>query len=59
MTAGLEYAKKSVTEAVVWPIQRPDIFHGLRGPPKGLLLFGPPVTFLLLLLLLLFSLKNF
>lgn len=42
--AGLEFAKQSVMEAVVWPIQRPDLFTGLRQPSKGLLLFGPPGT---------------
>lgn len=42
--AGLKFAKKCVMEAVVWPMLRPDIFTGLRGPPKGLLLFGPPGT---------------
>jgi SpoVK/Ycf46/Vps4 family AAA+-type ATPase len=40
--AGLNEAKRSITEIVVWPMQRPDIFTGLRRPPKGLLLFGPP-----------------
>lgn len=40
--AGLEHAKKAIMEIVVWPMLRPDIFTGLRGPPKGLLLFGPP-----------------
>jgi SpoVK/Ycf46/Vps4 family AAA+-type ATPase len=42
--AGLHFAKRCVMEAVVWPMKRPDIFTGLRGPPKGLLLFGPPGT---------------
>uniref|UniRef100_A0A182Q7N0 AAA+ ATPase domain-containing protein n=1 Tax=Anopheles farauti TaxID=69004 RepID=A0A182Q7N0_9DIPT len=42
--AGLEYAKTIIKEAVVWPILRPDIFTGLRKPPRGILLFGPPGT---------------
>lgn len=42
--AGLKFAKDMVKEIVVWPMLRPDIFTGLRGPPKGLLLFGPPGT---------------
>ena len=42
--AGLEFAKATIKEIVVWPMLRPDIFTGLRGPPKGLLLFGPPGT---------------
>lgn len=40
--AGLQHAKEAIMEIVVWPMLRPDIFTGLRGPPKGLLLFGPP-----------------
>ena len=42
--AGLEFAKKCVTEMVCWPMCRPDLFQGLRSLPKGLLLFGPPGT---------------
>ena len=34
--AGLEFAKKTIQEIVVWPMLRPDIFTGLRGPPKGI-----------------------
>lgn len=40
--AGLEYAKSIISEAVVWPMLRPEAFTGLRSPPKGVLLFGPP-----------------
>lgn len=42
--AGLEHAKSIIKEVVIYPMRRPDIFSGLRGPPKGLLLFGPPGT---------------
>lgn len=42
--AGLSHAKSSVEEAIVWPLRRPDLFVGLRNPPRGLLLFGPPGT---------------
>lgn len=42
--AGLQHAKDSVEEAIVWPLLNPDLFTGLRDPPRGLLLFGPPGT---------------
>lgn len=42
--AGLQVAKNSIKEAIVWPMLRPDIFTGLRSPPKGILLYGPPGT---------------
>lgn len=42
--AGLKLVKEAVKESVVYHALRPDIFVGLRSPPKGLLLFGPPGT---------------
>lgn len=37
---GLEMAKKAVKEAIVYPVQRPDLFP--LGWPRGILFFGPP-----------------
>ncbi|MFW6110961.1 MAG: AAA family ATPase [Thermoproteota archaeon] len=37
---GLESAKKAIKEAIVYPVQRPDLFP--LGWPRGILLFGPP-----------------
>ena len=32
--AGLKFAKDTIQEVIVWPMLRPDIFNGLRAPPK-------------------------
>jgi len=37
---GLESAKNAIKEAIVYPVERPDLFP--LGWPRGILLFGPP-----------------
>ena len=32
--AGLEFAKKTIKEIIIWPMLRPELFKGIRRPPK-------------------------
>lgn len=38
--AGLEVAKQTLKEAIIFPTKFPEIFVGLRKPWKGILLYG-------------------
>lgn len=42
--AGLEEAKESLKIDVLFALQMKEFFKGVRTPPKGTLLFGPPGT---------------
>ncbi|OQV24248.1 Fidgetin-like protein 1 [Hypsibius exemplaris] len=42
--SGLEKVKEALLELVVWPLEHPEMFTGIKSPSKGLLLFGPPGT---------------
>lgn len=42
--AGLEESKRLMREAVVYPLQFPELFTGILSPWKGILLYGPPGT---------------
>ena len=40
--AGMADVKEILYEAVIIPQKRPDLFEGIRAPPRGILLYGPP-----------------
>ncbi|XP_076857323.1 fidgetin isoform X1 [Brachyhypopomus gauderio] len=42
--AGLELAKATIKEEVLWPILRPDMFSSLAPLPRTVLFFGPQGT---------------
>ncbi|CAL5973973.1 Katanin_(p60) [Hexamita inflata] len=42
--AGLDDAKRLLTEAIILPMQVPELFQGPMAPWKGVLLYGPPGT---------------
>mmetsp|Transcript_41216 Transcript_41216/g.92560 ORF Transcript_41216/g.92560 Transcript_41216/m.92560 type:complete len:456 (+) Transcript_41216:17-1384(+) len=39
---GLEEVKRLFWEIIIAPAKNPALFSGIRQPPKGVLLFGPP-----------------
>jgi len=39
---GLEDVKQALFETIILPTSCPDIFTGIRAPPRGLLLYGSP-----------------
>jgi spastin len=39
---GMQAVKTALNEMVLLPAQRPDLFSGIRAPPTGLLMYGPP-----------------
>lgn len=39
---GMDDIRRSIQEVIVLPRLRPDLFEGIRSPPRGILLYGPP-----------------
>jgi spastin len=41
---GMSYLKQMISEIIILPTIRPDLFTGILQPQRGILLFGPPGT---------------
>ena len=41
-SVGLDFVKQMLFESLIMPSFRPDLFTGLRAPPRGILFYGPP-----------------
>lgn len=39
---GLDHVKQVIKEAIIYPNMRPDLYKGIRSPPRGILFYGPP-----------------
>ncbi len=39
---GMQQVKDIIEESVIRPRKRPDLFTGIRAPPRGILFYGPP-----------------
>ncbi len=39
---GAQGVKDSLQQMILLPNLRPDIYQGIRSPPRGILLYGPP-----------------
>lgn len=42
--AGLHGVKQIIREIIIWPMERPELFAGIRTSARGILFFGPPGT---------------
>lgn len=38
----MDEVKEILYESVIIPQKRPDLFEGIRSPPRGILMYGPP-----------------
>ena len=39
---GQKEVKEAITNAIILPLMNPEIFTGIREPPRAILFYGPP-----------------